>query len=260
MLKYNKSYSYSENVNEEGLELSNDYSAENQDEKDFDFRNGEYSTEENYNNYLDYERPKSHRRDDKSSWNALNSPENVFRTSSNSGPLIRARNLANAAVLQLQSESEDSYKENFFEPPNSPKRRPIDYLKELADSEASKMRNEQFNEKIRRQRLGKAEKNEMTAIVDNEVKSFNDFDEGIFVFNPSTRRYMCPDQSCGKEFPSLSRIKRHFIIHTDIKPFKCQNKECNRRFSRKDNMLQHFLGFTVLIHMAMQRIRGRNYF
>lgn len=72
------------------------------------------------------------------------------------------------------------------------------------------------------------------------VKSFNDFSESIFLLDPQKNTYMCPVQGCNKEFPSLSRIKRHYIIHTDIKPFKCKNKECNRRFSRKDNMLQHY--------------------
>ncbi|KAL6120820.1 hypothetical protein NUSPORA_02384 [Nucleospora cyclopteri] len=72
------------------------------------------------------------------------------------------------------------------------------------------------------------------------LKSFNDFSEHIFTLNPKTNQFQCPVQECAKEFPSLSRIKRHFIIHTDIKPFKCKNKGCDRRFSRKDNMLQHY--------------------
>ena len=74
----------------------------------------------------------------------------------------------------------------------------------------------------------------------DNLKSFNDFDESIFVLDEKRQTYICPVPECGKEFPSLSRIKRHYIIHTDLKPFKCKNKECNRRFSRKDNMLQHY--------------------
>ncbi|ORD94855.1 Z561 [Enterospora canceri] len=72
------------------------------------------------------------------------------------------------------------------------------------------------------------------------VKSFNDFDEKIFEMDETRGMFVCPVSGCEKEFPSLSRIKRHYIIHTDIKPFKCKNKDCDRRFSRKDNMLQHY--------------------
>lgn len=71
------------------------------------------------------------------------------------------------------------------------------------------------------------------------IKTFNDFNESIFKMDESGI-FRCPVPECAKEFPSLSRIKRHYIIHTDIKPFKCKNKECERRFSRKDNMLQHY--------------------
>lgn len=51
--------------------------------------------------------------------------------------------------------------------------------------------------------------------------------------------YICPEADCKKMFPSLSRIKRHYIIHTGVKPFKCVSPRCPKRFSRKDNMLQH---------------------
>lgn len=75
---------------------------------------------------------------------------------------------------------------------------------------------------------------------ENNLKSFNDFDDSIFQFDEETKKYFCPKPGCDKAFPSLSRIKRHYIIHTDIKPFRCENPGCNKRFSRKDNMLQHF--------------------
>ncbi|KAG0438399.1 Zinc finger C2H2 protein [Dictyocoela muelleri] len=52
--------------------------------------------------------------------------------------------------------------------------------------------------------------------------------------------YICPVPTCTRNFPSKSRMKRHYIVHTDEKPFKCLNQYCEKSFSRKDNMLQHY--------------------
>ncbi|KAH9385438.1 uncharacterized protein NEMAJ01_0334 [Nematocida major] len=54
--------------------------------------------------------------------------------------------------------------------------------------------------------------------------------------------YKCTFQGCNKSFPSLSRMRRHYIIHTGAKPFKCLNSKCNKTFSRRDNMIQHYKG------------------
>lgn len=54
------------------------------------------------------------------------------------------------------------------------------------------------------------------------------------------KAYRCIFHGCEKEFPSLSRMRRHYIIHTGVKPFKCINKECTKSFSRRDNMIQHY--------------------
>ncbi|EIJ88662.1 hypothetical protein NEPAR06_1699 [Nematocida parisii] len=54
--------------------------------------------------------------------------------------------------------------------------------------------------------------------------------------------YRCTFEGCGKEFPSLSRMRRHYIIHTGAKPFKCLNAKCTKSFSRRDNMIQHYKG------------------
>ncbi|KAI5185255.1 hypothetical protein NEHOM01_0713 [Nematocida homosporus] len=54
--------------------------------------------------------------------------------------------------------------------------------------------------------------------------------------------FKCTFHGCKKVFPSLSRMRRHYIIHTGVKPFKCLNSECPKSFSRRDNMIQHYKG------------------
>ncbi|OAG31704.1 hypothetical protein NEDG_00179 [Nematocida displodere] len=57
--------------------------------------------------------------------------------------------------------------------------------------------------------------------------------------------FKCIFQGCRKFFPSLSRMKRHYIIHTGVKPFRCLNQSCDKSFSRRDNMIQHYKGHCV---------------
>ncbi len=54
------------------------------------------------------------------------------------------------------------------------------------------------------------------------------------------RMYMCPEENCTKAFPSRSRLQRHIVVHTGIKPFECLHATCARTFGRRDNMLQHY--------------------
>jgi uncharacterized Zn-finger protein len=61
-----------------------------------------------------------------------------------------------------------------------------------------------------------------------------------FYTKGKTKVFECPKPGCFTELPSLSRIKRHYLIHTNLKPFKCPNPTCGKWFSRKDNMTQHF--------------------
>lgn len=56
------------------------------------------------------------------------------------------------------------------------------------------------------------------------------------------KMYKCTFSGCTKEFPSLSRMRRHYIIHTGAKPFKCLSSKCHKSFSRRDNMIQHYKG------------------
>lgn len=57
--------------------------------------------------------------------------------------------------------------------------------------------------------------------------------------------FKCIYPDCRKAFPSLSRMRRHYIIHTGAKPFKCLNAECPKSFSRRDNMIQHYKGHCI---------------
>lgn len=129
--------------------------------------------------------------------------------------------------------------EVYFQPPVSPSKHPLQYLKEAVGNSRAEQR--VAEPRMRTRRAEKDVRIEMDSDADHSsFKSFNDFDEEIFKFDLNTKMYICPWDGCDKTFPSLSRIKRHYIIHTDIKPFKCLNLGCDRRFSRKDNMLQHY--------------------
>ncbi|KAI4291641.1 hypothetical protein PAPHI01_0915 [Pancytospora philotis] len=189
------------------------------------------------------------------------------------GPLADLRALAGREAEQLGCGA-TAARASVFNPPNSPVRNSFDYLREYACAEAFLLnearRSSERNKYSKISYIIQTETNgqqpagsraygsvyaspiriESESTQDGSashsfeqsvpVRSFNDFDEGIFKFNAETEKYMCPAEGCAKEFPSLSRIKRHFIIHTNIKPFKCRNKDCDRTFSRKDNMLQHY--------------------
>lgn len=76
---------------------------------------------------------------------------------------------------------------------------------------------------------------------ENEAfESFADFSDDMFSskIKNDVRVFCCAFPTCDVELPSLSRIKRHYLVHTNFKPFKCL--KCSKRFSRKDNMLQHY--------------------
>jgi len=75
----------------------------------------------------------------------------------------------------------------------------------------------------------------------------SDSDDEFEVDFPTTtvhgqKMFKCVFQGCLKVFPSLSRMRRHYIIHTGAKPFKCINAGCPKTFSRRDNMIQHYKG------------------
>lgn len=60
-------------------------------------------------------------------------------------------------------------------------------------------------------------------------------------------KFACNQPGCGKSFPSRSRLQRHLLVHTGLKPFACLYSTCNRKFSRRDNMLQHYRTHVVRV-------------
>ncbi|KAM0681325.1 transcriptional repressor [Glugoides intestinalis] len=148
--------------------------------------------------------------------------------------LEELRSIAKHEVKNLQNIT-DRMEEIYFRPPLSPTKRQL-----KSNIEFPNTIEEVATYKPRQPKPKVAIKEEASIEAADGVSSFNDFNEDIFKFNENTKMYNCPWKGCDKVFPSLSRIKRHYIIHTDIKPFKCLNLACNRRFSRKDNMLQHY--------------------
>lgn len=137
------------------------------------------------------------------------------------------KELADIEIKSLENIA-SNLSETYFPPPNFFIKKPIDYLKDAAKLKQKKKEAKLYN---------KHHVDQDSA--NSNLKSFNDINDAIFLVNASTKTYKCPWDSCEKVFPSLSRVKRHYIIHTDFKPFKCLNLGCNRDFSRKDNMLQH---------------------
>lgn len=151
--------------------------------------------------------------------------------------LSELKNIASTEAKSLESYV-DRYEEACFNPPMFPDKHPLQYLLEVAEADTM---NQNFGYKVKRRKNFNFSNGDDTAGNDpGAFKSFNDFEEDIFAFDQATKLYNCPWAGCDKSFPSLSRIKRHYIIHTDIKPFKCLNAGCTRKFSRKDNMLQHY--------------------
>ena len=149
-------------------------------------------------------------------------------------PLIELRNVAKIEANNFR----DSLEEAYFSPPVSPSKHPLQYLKTAVFNE-EKYQPVELRQRAKKVYRDVSVENE-SDLVDVEQNVMNDFDETIFNYNSDTKLFYCPWEGCGKSFPSLSRIKRHYIIHTKLKPFKCLNKGCIRRFSRKDNMLQHY--------------------
>lgn len=84
-------------------------------------------------------------------------------------------------------------------------------------------------------------RNSETPSGDSDGDEYFDREDPGTVIN-GQRLFKCLNPVCKKTFPSRSRMRRHYIIHTGAKPFKCLNSRCNKTFSRRDNMVQHYRG------------------
>lgn len=132
-----------------------------------------------------------------------------------------------------------------------------DYLKNphIKNSRLPEISSKINKKKIKNGSSRKTIKKDMRAVIYSSDSEFSDNidrksnrrpykreeDENFpYTFEKGERVYSCPQQQCPKTFPSLSRIRRHYIIHTGFKPYTCMSIGCGKSFSRKDNMLQHF--------------------
>ncbi|ELQ76583.1 Zn-finger [Trachipleistophora hominis] len=126
----------------------------------------------------------------------------------------------------------------------------LDYLLEQAEIESQKMAEIERIEQFRRDReqairMARMSRRESEDVGHDEIDYLYDgyqIPDDIFKveYENDNKMYYCPKKNCGKNFPSLSRVKRHYIVHTGKKPYKCLNPDCKKSFSRKDNMLQHY--------------------
>ena len=53
------------------------------------------------------------------------------------------------------------------------------------------------------------------------------------------KRYFCDHQNCNKRFKTREALRSHSITHSDIRPFMCSVKGCNQRFKRSKDLDAH---------------------
>ena len=151
-------------------------------------------------------------------------------------------------------DKEKSRRKTRYDRLSEEQKRGLDYLVEVAESELRRLEREGGSlyrkikirdietQSIRERRMTSDQAVPNRSPRSHPIKNFSDLDDLLFgsIESDGNCMYVCPEKDCGKTFPSLSRVKRHYIIHTGAKPFKCLNSRCPKKFSRKDNMLQHY--------------------
>ncbi|OCT64777.1 zinc finger protein 770 [Xenopus laevis] len=64
-------------------------------------------------------------------------------------------------------------------------------------------------------------------------------------------RHMNKCDQCEKAFPSLSKLRRHYLIHTGLKPFTCS--ECGKKFRQSAHLKRHQV--THKRRVTLQRVK-----
>lgn len=171
------------------------------------------------------------------------------------GSLLKKHNKSGG--LQARHDAKDkekSRRKTRYDRLSEEQKRGLDYLVEVAESELRRLEREGGSlyrkikirdietQSIRERRMMNDQVVSSRSPRTHPIKNFSDLDDLLFgsIESDGNCMYVCPEKDCGKMFPSLSRVKRHYIIHTGAKPFKCLNLRCPKKFSRKDNMLQHY--------------------
>ncbi|KAK3933818.1 hypothetical protein QBC46DRAFT_431062 [Diplogelasinospora grovesii] len=56
---------------------------------------------------------------------------------------------------------------------------------------------------------------------------------------PTTRPFQCDWQSCGKSFMDITRLQRHYRIHTNERPYPCTTPGCGKSFIQRGALTVH---------------------
>ncbi|WUR03518.1 zinc finger C2H2 protein [Vairimorpha necatrix] len=83
---------------------------------------------------------------------------------------------------------------------------------------------------------------EVASTEEKFIRSYSEFPNSMFatVDRNGVKMFCCAKADCDVEFRTISQIKRHYLIHTDLKPVKCKRSKCKKIFGRRDNMLYHY--------------------
>ncbi|WUR02126.1 uncharacterized protein VNE69_01065 [Vairimorpha necatrix] len=65
---------------------------------------------------------------------------------------------------------------------------------------------------------------ELATTEEKFIRSYSEFPNSMFatVDRNGVKMFCCAKADCDVEFRTISQIKRHYLIHTDLKPIKCK--------------------------------------